>query len=31
LTPLLPEEAVFNFRIDLVEPLLCALCSIPVR
>jgi hypothetical protein len=27
---LLPEEAVFNFRIDLVEPLLCALCSIPV-
>ena len=27
---LLPEEAVFDFRIDLVEPLLCALRSIPV-
>jgi hypothetical protein len=26
---LLPEEAVFNFRIDLVEPMLCALRSIP--
>ena len=27
--PLL-EEACFDFRINLVEPLLCALCSVPV-
>jgi hypothetical protein len=26
----LPEEAVFDFRIDLVKPLLCALRSIPM-
>jgi hypothetical protein len=28
---LLPEEAFFDFRIHLVEPLLCALRAIPVR
>ena len=28
---LLPEEAFFDFRINLVEPTLCALCSVPVR
>ena len=27
---LLPEEAFFDFRINRVEPLLCALCSVPV-
>jgi hypothetical protein len=27
---LLPEKAAFDFRIDLVKPLLCALRSIPM-
>ena len=27
---LLPEEAFFDFRINLAEPLLCALYSVPV-